>query len=123
MGNVTFEEIARLVMSGEMSQEQGAAALGVGRTTFVYRLNKAYPNRERGVMIKQEKRIRAGGRPRIYTYLERAYTDETLCQDLACTHCPLFRPDGTCSGPKGLIEAMLEKGPKRHPKTLESADA
>ena len=119
MGNVTFEEIARLVMSGEMSQEQGAAALGVGRTTFVYRLNKAYPNRERGVMIKQEKRIRAGGRPHIYTYLERAYTDETLCQDLACTRCPLFRPDGTCPGPEGLIRAMLEKGPKRHPETLE----
>ena len=119
MGNVTFEEIARLVMSGEMSQEQGAAALGVGRTTFVYRLNKAYPNRERGVMVKPEKRIRTGGRPRIYTFLERAYTDETLCQDLACTRCPLFRPDGTCPGSEGLIKAMLKKGSKRPAKTLE----
>lgn len=110
MGELRFEEIAGKVIAGEMSQQMGADALNMKRSTFAYRLNKMFPDRPKGVNIRKENRKPVTGRPQVKTYLERKYTDETLCRDLACKLCPLKGADGKCQGPAGLIRAMLRKG-------------
>ena len=111
MGELRFKEIAEKVMAGELSQQQGADALGMPRSTFMFRMNKEYPNRPKGVNVRNENRAPVSGRPRKLTYMERVYTDETLCRDLACRHCPFNTDGGKCKGPKGLIEAMLRRVP------------
>lgn len=120
MDRVRFEEIAGRVLSGEMSQQMGADALGVPRSTFVVWLNREFPDRPRGVNIRRENRIQVSGRPKLVTYLEAHYTDETLCRDLACRNCPLNKPDQKCKSPEGLIRAMMERAPlKGTAKNLE----
>lgn len=113
MGELRFEEIARKVMAGEMSQQQGADALGMLRGTFKYRLDKAYPDRPKGVNVRKENRRKGSGRPHTaLTYLESAYTDSTLCDDLSCSRCPMNR-GGKCQGPEGLIKALLSRVPAK----------
>ena len=109
MGALSFEEIAGKVIDGEMSQQQGADALGIPRSTFVLRLNKEYPDRPKGVNIRRENRTPVSGRPKMVSYLEATYTDETLCRDLACRNCPLNKPGEKCRSSEGLIAAMLQK--------------
>ena len=122
MGKLSFEEIARKVIAGEMSQQMGADALGMPRSSFVVRLNKVYPDRPKGVNIRKENRMPVSGRPKVATYLEARYTDETLCRDLACRNCPLNRPGQKCNSPEGLIAAMLQRIPlKGSAKNLEGA--
>lgn len=111
MGELRFEEIARKVIAGKMSQQMGADALGMKRSTFAYWLDRRFPDRPKGVNIRKENRRPVAGRPHVKTYLERVYTDKTLCMDLKCTRCPLKGSDGKCRGPEGLISAMLERGP------------
>ena len=122
MGKLSFEEIARKVIAGEMSQQMGADALGMPRSSFVVKLNKVYPDRPKGVNIRKENRLPVSGRPKVATYLEARYTDETLCRDLACRNCPLNRPGQKCNSPEGLIAAMLQRIPlKGSAKNLEGA--
>lgn len=109
MAEMSFEEIAAKVIAGEMSQQAGADLLGMARMTFVVRLNREYPDRPKGVNVRRTNRQPVSGRPHKATYIERAYTDETLCRDLACRHCPLHTEDGECNGPKGLVKAMLHR--------------
>lgn len=109
MGKLIFEEIAQKVIDGDLSQQMGADALGMKRSTFAYQLDKRFPDRPKGVNIRKENRKPVSGRPRLLTYLERTYTDKTLCKGLKCTHCPMKGSDGKCKGPEGLIKAMLEK--------------
>ena len=120
MDRVRFKEIAGRVLSGEMSQQMGADALGVPRSTFVVWLDREFPDRPKGVNIRRENRTPVSGRPKLVTYLEATYTDETLCRDLACRNCPLNRPGEKCRSPEGLIRAMLQRIPlKGREKNLE----
>lgn len=122
MGKLSFEEIAQKVIAGEMSQQMGADALGVPRSSFVVKLNKVYPDRPKGVNIRKENRLPVSGRPKVATYIEARYTDETLCRDLACRNCPLNRPGQKCNSSEGLIAAMLKKvSLKAAEKPLEEA--
>ena len=122
MGKLSFEEIAQKVIAGEMSQQMGADALDMPRSSFVVKLNKVYPDRPKGVNIRKENRLPVSGRPKVATYLEARYTDETLCRDLACRNCPLNRPGQKCNSPEGLIAAMLQRIPlKGSAKNLEDA--
>ena len=123
MGELRFEEIARKVIDGEMSQQMGADALGMKRSTFAYKLNRRYPDRPKGVNIRKENRRPVVGRPPVRSYLERVYTDKTLCMDLKCTRCPMKGADGKCRGPEGLIKAMLERGPLKDSSKVSEARA
>ena len=121
MGELMFDEIALKVIDGEMSQQMGADALGMKRSTFAYQLNKRFPDRPKGVNIRKENRLPVSGRPKMVTYLEAHYTDKTLCKDLKCTYCPMKGADGKCKGPEGLIKAMLKREPlKGSSKILET---
>lgn len=108
MGELKFDEYARQVIAGEMSQQAAADALGMARSTFAYYLYKKYPDRPKGVHVRKENRRPTTGRPHVKTYLERRYTDQSLCKDLKCTHCPMNN-NGKCTGPEGLIQALLKR--------------
>ena len=121
MDRVKFEEIAGKVLSGEISQQMGADALGVPRSTFVVWLNMEFPDRPKGVNIRKENRTPVSGRPKMVSYMEAHYTDETLCRDLACRNCPLNKPGEECSSSAGLIRAMMGRVPlKGTAKNLEA---
>ena len=110
MGELKFDEYARLVMAGEMSQQAAADALHMKRSTFAYHLYRKYPERQKGVQVRKENRKPVVIPKRVKTYLERTYTDQSLCNDLKCTHCPMKDKNGKCTGPEGLIEALLKRG-------------
>lgn len=126
MGKLTFDDVAKRVISGELSQQMGADSLGIKRTTFAYQLNKKYPNRPKGVNVRKENRKPATGRPKKPTYLESHFSDLDLCNILSmhgeCSRkCPLYK---ACEGEhkyQGLVKAMLNKLPlKDAQNTLEA---
>lgn len=119
-----FNEIAQKVMCGIMSQQAGADAVGMPLTTFRYHLNRAFPERPRGVQVEKGKRSypNGTGRPRgsakTETVLETLFTDKQMCVMMIetdkCHMCPLMDPIKGCTGCEGLVYAMLRKVPKRH---------